>query len=100
MGWDTSTRRDRLPADWHTRRATVLQRDDHLCQIRYRDRCTINANQCDHIIAGDNHNYSNLQAACKACHARKTALEGVAARPVRTRPPTDHPGLTHRHPDS
>lgn len=53
------------------------------------------ANQADHIDRGDNHDLTNLQAACTNCHAAKTAAEGNAAKPQRRRPTREqHPGTT------
>jgi 5-methylcytosine-specific restriction enzyme A len=87
----------RLPADWWKRRQRVLRRDGHRCQLRYPGICTVVASHVDHRVAGDDHSLSNLQAACPACHGRKSAVEGVAARAAkqasRKRQPEPHPGL-------
>lgn len=94
MAWQGSDRRRRLPPDWERRRRRILRRDNHRCQLNYPG-CTGHANEVDHITAGDDHHDANLQAACSACHSRKSAAEGVAARrPLapRTRRPERHPG--------
>lgn len=96
MAWDTSDRSSRLPRNWATIRTHILDRDGWLCQLRY-EGCTRVASEVDHIIAGDNHHPTNLQAACTRCHARKSATEGAQARAhrhaARYRPPEPHPGL-------
>jgi 5-methylcytosine-specific restriction protein A len=96
MPWSTSDRLSRLPHDWATRRIRVLRRDAYQCQHRDTERgpkCLAPANQCDHIIPGDDHGYDNLQALCATHHARKSSAEGNAARPKRAREPEPHPGL-------
>ena len=95
-GWTNSDRRSRLPADWAARRRQVLDRDRRLCRIRYPDICATVAVDVDHITAGDNHDLTNLQAACRPCHKHKTNLESQQARGVgvlRRRPAEAHPGL-------
>ncbi len=98
MPWDTSDRKSRLPDDWNTRRMRVLRRDGYRCQARdsLGYLCGQPANQCDHIVAGDNHELDNLQALCRWHHARKSSQEGNAAhprRPSQRRPPEKHPAL-------
>jgi 5-methylcytosine-specific restriction protein A len=93
-GWSASTRRARLPKDWAKRRRIVLQRDP-TCQLRYTG-CTGRSTEVDHIEPGDDHRLTNLQGACHPCHARKSALEGAAAKPSRRRAPEPHPGLASR----
>lgn len=97
MGWDSSTRRDDLPADWSARRMRVLRRDGYRCQARDSTgrQCGDPANQADHIVPGPNHDEDNLQALCRWHHARKSSAEGVAARkprPTREAPREAHPG--------
>jgi 5-methylcytosine-specific restriction protein A len=96
MAWDSSDRRSRLPGDWARRRLRVLRRDHYQCQARDAAglRCLEPAREVDHIIAGDNHDLSNLQAICSVCHKRKTQREAQAARSAkgRRRPPSRHPG--------
>ena len=91
-GWVGSTRRARLPPDWPERRLAVLDRDGWRCQIR-GPRCTGRATDADHIVRGDDHSLTNLQAACPPCHGRKSGQEGAAARPSINRPRERHPGL-------
>jgi hypothetical protein len=58
--------------------------------------CGAPANEVDHIRpTGDDHDYSNLRAICRACHAAKSAAEGAAARIVRPRlrAPEPRPGI-------
>lgn len=96
MAWEGSTRRDRLPADWYTRvRRAVLERDGRRCRIRWDEGCEVVATEVDHARPGDNHDLSNLQAACSWCHARKSSAEGHAARQYFSsrRRPERHPGL-------
>jgi 5-methylcytosine-specific restriction endonuclease McrA len=98
MAWEGSTRRQRLPADWPTIRATVLARDGYRCtHIHQGKPCGWRATDVDHIINNDDHSLTNLHALCSWHHARKTAHEGNTARwsaPRRTRPPEQHPGMT------
>jgi 5-methylcytosine-specific restriction endonuclease McrA len=94
MPWDTSARRQRLPADWYTEiRPTVL--DGRPCQIRWDDGCQVVATEVDHIRPGDDHRMSNLQPACSWCHGKKSSAEGHAARRYFSsrRRPERHPGL-------
>ncbi|MBV9292644.1 MAG: HNH endonuclease [Frankiales bacterium] len=94
--WEKSDRRERLPLDWPQRRAQVLERDGSRCQLQY-DACAGVATDVDHIVPGDDHRLTNLQAACQPCHALKSAREGVAARArvrdLRRRPTEPHPGI-------
>lgn len=94
--WRSSTRRARLPTDWPARRRRILIRDQHRCQLDYPGICAERATDVDHIIAGDNHDDHNLQAACDPCHQHKSSREGVHARADRAaqrlRPPRRHPG--------
>lgn len=74
----------------------ILRRDHYVCQIRLTG-CLVRANQVDHIRPGDDHDPSNLQAACAPCHAKKSAREGHAAlrrrRASARQPAEKHPGL-------
>jgi 5-methylcytosine-specific restriction protein A len=97
VAWDTD-RKDRLPADWSTRRVRVLRRYSYRCQARdsLGVPCGELAHQVDHVIAGDDHSLDNLQALCRWHHARKSSAEGAAARAVRAprrRAPEPHPRL-------
>ncbi len=96
-GWVGSDRGSRLPDDWPLRRARVKRRANGRCEwVDEHGRCGEPGTDCDHITAGDDHGMGNLQWLCRWHHARKSALEGVAARaplPPRRRPPEPHPGL-------
>ncbi len=91
-GWQGSDRLKRLPPGWKTIRARVLARDPvcKLCGIRP-------STHCDHIQAKtDDHRPEGLQGVCAECHGRKSSREGneaPRAKPGRTRPPEQHPGL-------
>jgi 5-methylcytosine-specific restriction endonuclease McrA len=95
--WESrSARHERLPDDWEeSYRKPTMRKARGLCQIR-GPRCTHRATQIDHIRPGDDHSLTNLQAACKNCHADKSAAEGVSARSQKRakgkRPPERHPG--------
>lgn len=86
-----SRRQYRLPPNWPQLRRAVMHRDQHTCQLRY-DGCQGHATDVDHIEPGDNHDPNNLQAACRRCHATKSAREGNAAKIPTKRPPEPHPG--------
>lgn len=104
-GWRGSTRRTRLPADWSQRCLTVREIYGdacHVCGHRY-------ATDTDHVEPGDDHRIENLRPicgihcySCKAehrtpCHVVKSSREGgqaaQAARPKRSRPAEQHPGM-------
>jgi len=86
--WAGSTRRARLPADWERRRRNVLDRDP-ICNA-----CHLALGvQVDHIHAGDNHAYTNLQGICERCHQAKTQTEAQDARRLAH---TTHVGLPSR----
>lgn len=91
--WQNSTRAQRLPGNWRTLRLEILKRDGYRCQIAL-DGCTGAANEVDHIQPGDNHDPSNLRAACTWCNKRSN----IATRPKRPsmyRTPERHPGLRY-----
>ncbi|KIZ17340.1 HNH endonuclease [Streptomyces natalensis ATCC 27448] len=98
MSWHGSDRRSRLPADWQVRRLSVLKRDGFQCVAVLRDtgaRCTAPATDVDHIVPDDDHAPANLQALCRWHHARKSSVEGAAARRrwvSKRRPEARHPG--------
>lgn len=76
--WNTSDRRQRLPDDWQRRRAIVRDRAHNRCQAEHHaPGCDGTGTDCDHIIAGDNHNLNNLQWLSHACHAAKTRQENA-----------------------
>ena len=102
MPWETSNRRDRLPADWETRRRRVLQRDGHQCRAIRADtgrRCEAMATDIDHVKPGgltghDDDRLSNLVSLCNWHHGQKSSHEGAEAqrrRKAATR--RRHPGL-------
>lgn len=78
--WSGSTRGERLPDDWRTRRLIVLKRDKAVCWV-----CGgADADEVDHKTPGDDHSLGNLapihQQVAPHCHRFKSAAEGVAAR--------------------
>lgn len=98
MPWTTSTRRSRLPSSWPRLRLIVLARDNYACQAKDSRgiKCLLPAREVDHKVPGDNHDLSNLQALCPWHHGRKSASEGVAARPprpTRARPSSTNPAF-------
>lgn len=92
--WQGSDRKARLPADWQTRIVpAVFARDGDICHWCGQP----GADEVDHKRRGDDHRLVNLAPihgwrTPQRCHARKSALEGVAARRT-TRPPEPHPAL-------
>lgn len=98
-GWQGSTRKSRLPSDWPQIRKRILARDGGRCTwIIDGARCPMPATDVDHIIAGDNHDDSNLRSLCKSHHAKKSSAEGGRARRRQNRyrierPNEQHPGL-------
>jgi 5-methylcytosine-specific restriction endonuclease McrA len=98
MAWEASNRKAELPADWQALRMRVLRRDGYRCQARDSRGilCGYPANQCDHIVPGNDHRVENLQALCRWHHARKSSAEGNAARRPRARQarePEPHPAF-------
>jgi 5-methylcytosine-specific restriction endonuclease McrA len=73
--WTGSTRKARLPQGWEKLRQRILRRDGHRCEI-----CGGPATEVDHILRGDDHSPSNLQALCHTCHLAKTLAEAEAGR--------------------
>lgn len=75
-----STRKERLPRDWSTRRLIVLKRDKGICHLCGEP----GADTVDHIEQGDNHDLTNLAAVHDRvpphCHRQKTAAEGHRAQ--------------------
>lgn len=78
--WQGSTRKERLPQDWNTRRNIVLKRDNNVCYLCGQP----GADTVDHIEPGDNHDLTNLAAVHDRvephCHRTKTAYEGIKAQ--------------------
>ena len=115
MPWTTSNRRQRLPTNWNKLRKQVLAKANYKCagldpvttpppttreaqggaHRWHHPACTMRATDVDHIIAGDNHELSNLQALSHACHTAKTTHENAAAkariRATATREQPPHP---------
>jgi 5-methylcytosine-specific restriction endonuclease McrA len=89
---------DRSPSmgpRWAGIRAKVLRDSAGICA-----RCGGDgACEVDHIVSrrsGGSNEYTNLQALCRDCHARKSSAEGNAAkarlRAAKRRPEGRHPG--------
>lgn len=99
-GWQGSTRKATLPANWWRLRASVLRRDNHTCQLR-DPGCIGHATEVDHAGDRDDHRPEKLRAACKPCHQLRSSGQGGAAagkaararKAARFRPPEPHPGL-------
>lgn len=106
QGWSGSTRRDRLPADWSSRRAHVLERDGFRCRALLPDgrRCPNDATDVDHILPNDDDSYSNLQSLCDPHHRAKSSAEGgrasAKARKKKYRHPRRRPQEEHWRPTS
>lgn len=81
--------------DYRRNRPIAMRRDRYRCQIRTAGICLGGASMCDHIVnraSGGTHAVTNLQAACKPCHERKTAGEGGGFRSgTSTRDPAPQP---------
>lgn len=96
MAWDTSTRRHRLPPNWHTLRTQVRDRAQGQCQAAtHHPHCDGLGHDADHITPGDTHTLNNLAWLNHNCHKAKTAQETAARNAARTRrrPEEQHPGL-------
>ncbi|WP_189059734.1 HNH endonuclease [Longimycelium tulufanense] len=95
MPWEGSRRAGELPEDWLWRRQQILRRDRYRCQLRW-DGCLGTATEVDHVRRGSDHRPTNLRAACRSCHAKKSSREGNATqarlRQLRFRPREQHPG--------
>lgn len=78
--WQGSNRKQRLPKDWATRRTIVLRRDRGICYLCGEP----GADTIDHIIAGDDHNLTNLapvhDRTSPHCHRYKTSVEAHNAK--------------------
>lgn len=78
--WQGSTRKERLPRDWATRRQIVLKRDRGICYLCGQP----GADTVDHVIRGDDHSLTNLAAVHDRtpphCHRDKTSKEAAYAR--------------------
>lgn len=75
-----STRKERLPRDWNTRRLIVMKRDNGICHLCGQE----GADTVDHIVQGDNHDLTNLAPVHDRtpphCHRYKTAQEANKAK--------------------
>ena len=93
--WDSSRRRQELPANWSRLRRQVLRECGGRCEIRLAG-CVGEASEVDHIRRGDDHSRANLRGACRRCHALKSSAEGNARsaelRRLKRRPEGRHPG--------
>ena len=78
--WAGSTRKQRLPPDWATRRLIVLKRDNGVCHLCGGD----GADTVDHVTQGDNHSLTNLAPVHDRtpphCHRFKSSTEGHQAQ--------------------
>ncbi len=98
-GWAGSDRKDRLPADWPLLRQVVIERAGGRCEARKKDgrRCWDKGTDVDHKVAGDDDSIANLQLLCTWHHARKSSIEGNAAkaayRAQLKHPVESHPGI-------
>lgn len=80
MAWETSSRKQRLPADWVWRRQEVFKIHSRQCYIvEDGHRCTSDATEVDHVIAGDDHSFENLRPICHRHHRAKSSSEGWQA---------------------
>lgn len=60
---------------WDKLRATILDRDNHLCQACLRNGRPVPGNQVDHIkpkAKGGTDDESNLEVLCRPCHDKKS----------------------------
>ncbi len=105
MSWSTSSRRQRLPADWDSVIVPeVKRRAGGRCQKIKEStgrRCTNAGRDVDHKSDPDDHSYSNLWLLCQWHHKPKTQLEAQqgkqAKKNARKRPITEqHPGIIRR----
>ena len=70
-------------AQYRRNRTECLRRARWRCQLRIEGICIGAASQADHIVGvaeGGGHELSNLRAACRPCHAARTAQQGGGFR--------------------
>ena len=96
--WYTSDRRYRLPSDWGRRKAAVRARARGRCQAAsHAPGCNGVGTECDHIVAGDDHDLDNLQWLSHECHKAKTERENAERtrrrKLMRLHPSERQPGL-------
>lgn len=104
MPWETSRRRETLPANWRTLRRQVFRRDGNRCTFHDSvtgKRCSSPAEECDHIGAPTDHRLQMLRSLCGYHHGIKSGSQGGLARAKLLRKQNDrfrrteeHPGLT------
>lgn len=87
VGWhrtSTASSSDRgYGSYWRKLRQSVLNRDGWLCQVCLAEGRLTEATEVDHIIpksSGGTDDDANLQAICRACHAKKTQKEAKNAQ--------------------
>jgi 5-methylcytosine-specific restriction protein A len=102
--WSGSTRRHRLPREWHAQRQRVLRTHGRVCHLCGGP----GADAVDHVVPGDDHSDDNLRPVHEKvppfCHRAKSSAEGgraaqargAARRASRQRPPERHPGLVEQ----
>src|SRR4051794_38553619 len=96
--WEGSERsKDTSTAAWRKLRLAVLERDDHVCQLRL-NVCIGEATQADHTQPKSTFNIPamadtmvNLRALCKPCHAQHSARQGGLASGEVRRSAAYHP---------
>lgn len=103
MGWETSDRRSRLPANWAATARRILARDGHRCTFRFPNsgRCPVTEGlEVDHVEPSGSDEDSNLTTLCKRHHAMKSSREGHKAKAAKRtairkkfRREEPHPGL-------
>jgi 5-methylcytosine-specific restriction protein A len=75
--WIGSTRQQRLPNDWNTRRLLVFKRDGDICYVCKGK----GADAIDHVVQGDDHSLENLKPIHEKqpphCHRYKSSQEGT-----------------------
>jgi 5-methylcytosine-specific restriction endonuclease McrA len=67
--------------EYRRNRPLAMKRDRWRCQLKIPGTCIGAASQCDHRIQpseGGGHDLGNLRAACKPCHAKRTAGQSRA----------------------
>jgi 5-methylcytosine-specific restriction protein A len=102
--WAGSTRRARLPKEWHAQRQRILRIHGRICHLCGGP----GADAVDHVRPGDDHSDENLRPVHDKvpphCHRAKSSAEGGQANGVRRRaqvaarkrPAEAHPGEVHR----
>jgi hypothetical protein len=101
-GWQSSTRRQTLPAGWAALRRQILERDGYRCTwpMPSGTRCPAAATDVDHID-GHGNDPSNLRSLCGPHHRARSSTQGGQASgaqakrraALKYRTPEPHPGL-------